>query len=270
MPELPEVETIATGLAPRLAGRQVRRVTVHEPRLRVPLAATFPDGLEGRRLCDLRRFGKSLVATLDDDRRWVVHLGMTGRFTLRAAAVPRRLHDHVVVLLDGDEALVFNDVRRFGRMAVVAAAGLADEVGRGIDPLASAFTAAFLFTISRDRRVAVKSLLMDQRLIAGLGNIYANETLFHAGVRPRRRAGRLTRAECERIVVAARAVLAHAIVCGGSSISDYRDGFERFGTYQQHHHVYGRAGEPCRRCRAPIRGCVIVGRSSFYCSRCQR
>jgi len=269
MPELPEIETIAVGLAPRLAGRQVRRVLVHEPRLRVPLAAGFAGGLEGRCLGDVRRVGKSLVAALDDGRRWVVHLGMTGRFTLRAAAMPRRPHDHVVVLLDGDEALVFNDVRRFGRMAVVESAALADEVGHGVDPLAPAFTAAFLFATSRARRLTVKSLLMDQRLIAGLGNIYANEALFHAGVRPRRRAGRLSRRDSERIVAATRRVLAAAIACGGSSISDYRDAFERSGTYQEHHHVYDRTGEPCRRCRTPIRGCVIAGRSSFYCPSCQ-
>jgi formamidopyrimidine-DNA glycosylase len=270
MPELPEVETIAVGLAPRLVGRLVRRVFVHERRLRVPLAAGFPRGLEGRRLCGLRRVGKSLVATLDDDRRWIVHLGMTGRFTLRAAAAARRPHDHVVVLLDGDEALVFNDVRRFGRMAVVESARLAAAVGRGVDPLAPEFPAEFLFGTSRARRLTVKSLLMDQRLIVGLGNIYVNEALFHAGVRPRRRAGRLTRRDSERIVAATREVLAHAIACGGSSISDYRDGFDGFGTYQEHHHVYDRTGDPCRCCGVPIRGCVITGRSSFFCPRCQR
>jgi formamidopyrimidine-DNA glycosylase len=270
MPELPEVETIAIGLAPRVAGRRVRRVLVHERRLRVPLAAGFPRTLEGRRLCALGRIGKSLVATLDDDRRWIVHLGMTVRFTLRAAAAARRPHDLVVVLLDGDEALVFNDARRFGRMLVVDSAGLAAEVGHGVDALSSAFSPEFLFATARARRLTVKGLLMDQRLVAGLGNIYANEVLFHAGVRPRRRAGRLTRRDCERVVAATRHVLAHAIACGGSSISDYRDGFEGFGSYQAHHQVYDRSGEPCRRCGTPIRGCVVTGRSTFFCPGCQR
>jgi len=270
MPELPEVETIARGLAPHIVGRRVERVQVRETRLRVPLAADFARRLEGRRIRGASRTGKSLVLDLDDGRRWVVHLGMTGRFTLRPEQAGSRTHDHVRVTLDGGSALVFNDVRRFGRMVIVEASALAAEVGSGVDALGAEFTPAFLFQTSRRRTLAIKSLLMDQRLIAGLGNIYANEVLFHAGIRPRRRAGRLTRRECQQIVAATRTVLRAAIRDGGSTISDYQDGFERSGTYQRRHRVYGRAGEPCRACDAPIRGCLTIGRSTFYCSRCQR
>lgn len=270
MPELPEVETVARTLSPRIVGRSIVAVRVREHRLRVAVSAALPAALTGRRVLGVERRAKSLIVALERGRVWVIHLGMTGRFTLRAATEPARAHDHVIACLDDGSALVFNDVRRFGRMAVVDVARVADEVGHGIEPLGPAFTPEFLFRVSRRRRLAIKSLLMDQRCIAGLGNIYANEVLFHAGVRPGRGAGRLTRRECAAIVEATRRVLHEAIARGGSTISDFRDGFERFGTYQRLHAVYGRAGEACRRCGVPVRARVLVGRSTFYCSRCQR
>ena len=155
-------------------------------------------------------------------------------------------------------------------MAVIEASGLVAETGAGIDPLEGAFTPDALFALTRGRRTPIKALLMDQRRVAGLGNIYANEILFRAGVRPGRRAARLARDDCRRIVVAARTVLADAIRRGGSSISDYRDGLGREGWFQLDHCVYDRAGRPCPRCRTPIRARVVVGRSTFYCPRCQR
>lgn len=270
MPELPEVETIARSLAPHVVGRRIEHVLVREPRLRQRIARDFATRLQGRRIVALGRSGKTLVAVLDDERRWLVHLGMTGRFTLRGAGDPRRPHDHVVVGLDDGRRLVYNDVRRFGRLLVVSAEAVAAEVGRGLEPLAEATRPDVLARLARGRRLPVKALLMDQRLLVGIGNIYASEILFHAGVRPRRRAGRLTRAEWERVVAAMRRVLDDAIACGGSSISDYRDGFERFGSYQQRHRVYDRRGDPCLACGTPIRSAVVAGRSTFYCPACQR
>lgn len=270
MPELPEVETIARGLGPELDGRTVTGVVVRETRLRSPLAPDFAQRLRGRRLGRMGRTGKYLVTPLDDGRLWLVHLGMTGRLTL---AGPRRLplvHDHVELGLDDRRTLVFNDPRRFGRLDVLAATDLAGIVGPGVDALDAVLTGPWLFERSRGRRTSAKALLMDQRQIAGLGNIYVSEILFRAGVRPRRRAARLSRDECERLVGAMRAVLAQAIARGGSSISDYRDGFDRAGSFQDEHAVYDRAGQPCRRCATPIRGVVITGRSSFYCPACQR
>ena len=270
MPELPEIETIVRGLGPRITGRRVASVDVRERRLRAPVAPTFAAQLRGRRIEAVGRHGKYMLSTLDDGRVWLVHLGMSGQLTIAPGAQPLRPHDHIVVVLDDGGTLTYNDPRRFGCMAVLDVAAVAKTTGPGIDGLSPALTGEALFRLSRQRRTAAKTLLMDQRHIAGLGNIYVNEILFHAGVRPRRRAAGLTRAECDRIITAARAVLADAIGQGGSSISDYRDGFGQFGCFQSRHQVYDRAGEACRRCGTPIRGCVVVARSTFYCPTCQR
>lgn len=269
MPELPEVETVVRSLA-GLVGRRVVGVTVRERRLRGGVAPDFVTRLTGRRIERLGRSGKYILAWLDDGAVWVVHLGMTGRLTLAAADRADAVHDHLVVALDDGRVVTFNDARRFGRTAVVPPERLGDEVGGGIDALADRFTAEALFRLTRRRRTSIKALLMDQRRVAGLGNIYVNELLFRAGVRPRRRAGNLTRAECAKIVGATRMVLEEAIRGGGSSISDYRDGLGRVGEFQRRHLVYDRAGRPCRRCRTPIRRRVHGGRSTFYCPRCQK
>lgn len=270
MPELPEVETVVRSLAGTLVGRRVVGVTLRERRLRGGVARDFPGRLEGRRIARLERCGKYMLAWLDDGAVWLVHLGMTGQLTLAPPSRPDRVHDHLVVALDDGRLLTFNDARRFGRIAVVAANTLRDEVGDGIDPLADGFTADALFVLTRHRRTTIKALLMDQRRVAGLGNIYVNEILFHAAIRPGRRASRLVRADCERLVASTRRVLEEAIERGGSSISNYRDGFGRTGEFQLRHHVYDRTDEPCRRCGASIRKRVHAGRSSFYCPRCQR
>ena len=270
MPELPEVETIARGLAPEIEGRTVTGVLVRESRLRAPLARDFAERLTGRTMGRMGRTGKYLVTPLDDDRVWLVHLGMTGRLTLGGAHRLPLLHDHVEIRLDDQRTLVYHDPRRFGRLDVLTASALGDVVGSGVDALDPSLTGAWLFDRSRGRRTTIKALLMDQREIAGLGNIYVNELLFRAGLRPRRRVARVSRAECDRVIVAMRAVLDEAIARGGSSISDYRDGFDRAGSFQDEHAVYDRAGAACRRCAATIRGIVVVGRSSFYCPTCQR
>ena len=270
MPELPEVETIRRGLAPALVGRRVVQVEVRDARLRTLVSADFGARLTGRRVEALDRHGKFLLARLDDDVVWLLHLGMSGQLTLSGAAPVSRLHDHIVVRFEGERVLTYNDPRRFGRVALIHAAQIEAEAGGGIDALAPDLDVEAVFGMTRRRRTSLKAWLMDQRFIAGLGNIYVSELLFHAGVRPRRAAGRTTRAECERIVTAMRAVLGEAILCGGSSIADYRDGFGEFGCFQSRHQVYDRAGEPCRKCGEGIRGVVVGGRSTFFCPRCQR
>jgi len=270
VPELPEIETVLRTLAPAIVGRRVVAVEVRERRLRGGVARNFAARLTGRRIGEAVRRGKYFLAPLDDGRLWLVHLGMTGQLTLAPRDRPDRRHDHVVVELDDGRVLTYNDPRRFGRMAVIEPSGLVAETGEGIDPLDDTFSPDALFALTRARRTSIKALLMDQRRVAGLGNIYTNEILFRAGVRPGRRAARLARDDCRRIVTASRAVLTEAIRRGGSSISDYRDGLGREGWFQLDHCVYDRAGRPCPTCRTPIRSRVVVGRSTFYCPRCQR
>jgi formamidopyrimidine-DNA glycosylase len=270
MPELPEVETVRRGLADAVTGRRITAVTVHERRLRKPLARDFAATLTGRRIEGVRRRAKYLLLDLDDAASWLVHLGMTGTMVVLPGEEPLRTHTHVVAELDDGRTLRFHDPRRFGLMRVGAPDGLAELATLGPEPLDPAFSAGFLHEIARRQRRAVKSLLMDQQVVAGLGNIYVNEILFGAGIRPSRRTGRITRAEAERIVAETGRVLAAAIELRGSSISDYRDERGEPGAFQHTFRVYERDGEPCRRCDGVIRRRVIVGRSSFYCSRCQR
>jgi formamidopyrimidine-DNA glycosylase len=270
MPELPEVETLRRGLAAAVVGRRITGVTVRDRRLRRPLAASFARSLAGRRLEAVRRRAKYLLFDLDDGTIWLVHLGMTGTLVVAPADAPHRTHTHVIVALDDGRTLRFHDPRRFGLMRVGVAGRLLELATLGVEPLDEAFSSAFLHATARRQRRAVKSLLMDQRVVAGLGNIYVNEILFVAGVRPSRRTSRLSRADAERIVGATGRVLAEAIAARGSSISDYRDERGEPGAFQDRFYVYERAGEPCHRCGGGIRRRVIVGRSSYYCPGCQR
>lgn len=268
MPELPEVETVCRTIAPHVVGRRIVRVEVRERRLRRPIAPDFARRLAGRTVCAVARRAKYLLLDVGDGLRWVVHLGMSGRLCV-GEPPPGEPHVHVVAELEGGTRLYFRDPRRFGLMLLAAGD---DDLGLiGVEPLDEEFSADYLWRTSRRHgRLSVKSLLMDQRLVAGLGNIYANEALFIAGVRPARRCARLTRAEVARLVVAVRAVLERAIASRGSSLLDYRDADGNPGEFQRSLFVYRRAGEPCRRCGEPVRRSVTGGRGSFYCARCQR
>lgn len=270
MPELPEVETIARSLSPGLCGRRFVAVDVYERRLRHPVAPGLTAALAGRRVVAVGRRGKYVLCELDDGRIWAIHLGMSGRLTLMARSEPRRRHDHLIAYLDDGRALYYHDPRRFGSLVVMAPGELASLGGGGVDALDPAFTPGFLRSISRGRRRTVKALLMDQAKISGIGNIYANEILFRAGIDPRSRAGGLTQRECRAIVSATRSVLRAAIAQRGTSIADYRDGRGRAGRFQRRLRVYGRAGAPCPRCNARIRKIIVAGRGTFHCPRCQR
>lgn len=270
MPELPEVETLRRGLATALVGRRVAAVRVYERRLRRRVAPSFEAALLGRRISAVRRRAKYLLLELDDGTVWLVHFGMSGTLVVLPRATPRRVHTHVVIALDDGRVLHFHDPRRFGLMRVGTTADLCELQVLGVEPLDAEFSADFLHATARRQRRAVKSLLMDQRVVVGIGNIYASEILFAAGVRPSRRTTRLSRADAARIVDATTGVLAEALAARGSSISDYRDERGEPGAFQKSFRVYERAGEPCRRCGAAIRRAVIVGRSSYYCPRCQR
>lgn len=270
MPELPEVETTCRGIRPALVGRRIEAFDLREPRLRWPIAPGLAREITGQRVVDVRRRAKYLLIDLERGSL-IAHLGMSGSLRVMPAGAPRLLHDHYDLVLDSGRCLRFNDPRRFGSLHWVtgdpeAHALLADL---GPEPLDASFDAGHLSRLARGRKVAVKLFLMDQRVVVGVGNIYASEALFRAGVRPRRAAGRLRRAEWARIVEATRAVLSDAIRQGGTTLRDYVNADGTPGYFRQELYVYERTGEPCRRCATPIRHLVQGQRSTYYCPTCQ-
>lgn len=282
MPELPEVESLRRILARSVVGRTIVRARVAEKRLRRKVAADFAASVAARRIVRLSRRAKYLIIELDNTHRggpaaMIVHLGMSGSLTHRNdgfddAEFDRR-HDHVEFELDDRSRLVYNDPRRFGliRLVPIGALAAAPELkGLGPEPLSAAFNADYLAQIARGRRAAIKNLIMDQRVVAGIGNIYASEILFRAGVRPTRRAARVSRSEVERIVTATALILRAAIESRGTTFRSYRDSRGRPGRFAARLMVYGRAGEPCRICGSAIRAVAVGQRASFYCPHCQR
>jgi len=277
MPELPEVESLRRILHRSAVGRTIAKVRINEPRLRRRINRDFAAALRGRRIEDIARRAKYLIVSLSGDLTMLTHLGMSGSWTHRGDGFdagsfdPR--HDHVVLALDDGTSLVYNDPRRFGliKVAPTEKLGTVQELkGLGPEPLSREFNAGYFESKARGKKVAIKNLLMDQRIVAGVGNIYASEVLFRAGVRPTRRAGRVTRAEIERIVKATPAILRAAIGSRGTTFRSYRDSRGQPGRFAQRLKVYGREGMPCFRCASPIRNVVVGQRASFYCPKCQR
>ena len=268
MPELPEVETVRRSLL-SIVGLRVEAVEVCESRLRQPVAADLPRRLVHREVTGISRRGKYLLFHLDDGNALLAHLGMSGALLHLAADAAARQHDHVRIRLDDGSCLTLNDPRRFGLLKVGVPSSFGELGALGPDPLGPAFTFAALKAAAGGRRTPIKNLLMDQRAIGGIGNIYANEILYAAGIRPGRQARGLSGAELRRLYAAVRDVLDRALAAGGSSISDYRDGNGRPGYFQLRLCVYDRAGQSCGGCDAVVRRRVHAGRSSFYCPRCQ-
>jgi formamidopyrimidine-DNA glycosylase len=308
MPELPEVETIARGLARRVAGDVIESIWLgRKPEPLKSSAREIAATLEHSRIATVRRVGKHIVFDLDRVERppspsnsrypklqqqgstatppqpstapqasadggvrptqaqWIVHLGMTGRLQVCEPHSEVLKHTHAILTMASGKELRFVDPRRFGRLSVSRAGGF--EAG-GIEPLEvdlDRFRALF-----RNRKTPIKSVLLNQKLLRGVGNIYADESLFRAGLRPRRRASTITRDQLARLLASVKEVLQEAIALGGSSISDYVDADGEEGFFQLRHRVYGREGEPCLACKTPIKRIVIAGRSSHYCPRCQK
>lgn len=274
MPELPEVETVRRSLLPRLRGRRVVGVDVREKRLRAPVD---PRRLRrvavGRRVEDITRRAKYLILRLEGERRLLVHLGMTGRLLVLPSSVPPGTHEHVCFRLDGNLDLRYRDHRRFGLVDALPSRNWWGDrrlAGLGREPLAPECDGAYLHAISRGVRKPVKNFLMDARVVVGVGNIYASESLFLAGVHPRRAAGRIGRASWERLASCLKRVLEEAILRGGTTLLDFQDAGGESGWFQLDLAVYDRAGEYCRRCGAIVRRIVLAGRSTFYCGGCQR
>jgi formamidopyrimidine-DNA glycosylase len=264
-------------LARSLAGRTLLHATVREARLRRSVAAELASAVAGRRVERVARRAKYLLIEVAGDQVILVHLGMSGSLTHRRHGFdpgplnPR--HDHIEFALDDGSALVYNDPRRFGLVKVVARAALsnvAELKSLGPEPLSGEFSASYLWRVTRGRTAAIKNLLMDQRIAAGIGNIYASEILFRAGVRPLRRGGRITRDEAGRIVKATQEVLREAICSRGTTFRSYRDSRGRPGKFARLLRVYDRKGKPCLKCSSPIRAIVLGQRSTFYCPRCQK
>ena len=291
MPELPEVETVRMGLAPVLENRRLTRVETRRGDLRVPFPPHFVRRLTGREVKRLSRRAKYLLADLDSGETLIIHLGMSGRFSVHGRNgelklgdyvyepltpdVRRGLHDHVVIQTDAPAEIVFTDHRRFGLMLLVDTASLATHPlldGLGPEPLSSAFTARFLENALHQRRTPIKAALLDQRTVAGLGNIYVCEALFHAGVSPKRLAGTIRGNSAAALVRAIRSVLRSAIRAGGSSLRDYAQTDGALGEFQKRFAVYDREGQPCRRegCTGTVKRIVQSGRSTYFCSKCQR
>jgi len=289
MPELPEVETIARGLASRVTGDVIESVWLgSKPEPLKSKASEIVATLESKRIAGVRRVGKHIVFDLENGGRasspvrrkarqkpsstvtprstsaqWIVHLGMTGRMLVCNPDQAIEKHTHAVAKLASGRELRFVDPRRFGRLSVARGFEAA-----GSEPLEVDLNSFVL--LFRGRKTPIKSALLNQKLLSGVGNIYADESLFRAGIRPRRRAASLTRQELSQLFGTVQQVLKEAIALGGSSVSDYVDAAGEEGLFQLQHRVYGREGEPCLVCKTPIKRLVIAGRSSHYCPKCQK
>lgn len=279
MPELPEVETVRRGLMPRLVGRRIVRLQQRRADLRVPLPAKFATRVEGRAVTGIDRRAKYLLVRLDDGQTLIVHLGMSGRMTLHdaetAASHPLDRHDHVVFDMDDGWQVRFNDARRFGLMVLVANEAVATHKyfkSLGPEPLDDAFTGDVLAARLAGRRTPIKAALLDQKTLVGVGNIYACEALFLAGISPRRSAHTIKGERAVRLVDAIKLVLNRSIADGGSTLRDHVQPGGELGYFQTRFNVYDRAGIACptRDCGQTVRRLVQAGRSTFYCARCQR
>lgn len=270
MPELPEVETTRLGLLPRLRGRTLDRVEVRNPHLRWPVPADLGARLTGRRLLGIERRGKYLLFDFGSAIQ-LVHLGMSGSLRLVDPGEPAAIHDHVDWGFSGDILMRLRDPRRFGAVLWTGDAAAHPLLAHlGPEPLTPAFDAAYLHLQCQRRQAAIKSVIMDARVVVGVGNIYAAESLFHAGIRPGTAARRLSRPACARLVASIRQVLGAAIAAGGSSLRDYVHSSGEPGYFQLQTRVYDREGLPCKACATPIRRRVQGQRATFYCPTCQR
>jgi len=273
MPELPEVETVCRSLRPHVLGRKIKAIEVLEPRLRLPVDRKSLRALIGQRVEAVERRAKYILIRMSAESVWLFHLGMSGKLIYVEGETARQKHDHIVVRWAGGGELRYHDPRRFG-LSLVARREALEELpqlcGLGIDPFDDRLSGDFLLQFTRASKRRIRDLLLDQQIIAGLGNIYANEILSLTGIKPTTRAHRLSRRQAEALAGAIPRLLGDAIRWCGTSFSDYRDADNKSGEFQKHLRVYDRAGEPCRGCRSVIRRIAIGNRSAFYCPTCQK
>ncbi|MBT8407243.1 MAG: bifunctional DNA-formamidopyrimidine glycosylase/DNA-(apurinic or apyrimidinic site) lyase [Deltaproteobacteria bacterium] len=274
MPELPEVEVIRRGLIPHLVGCTINRVVISNRKLRLPVPrAQLKNLVQGSRVESMDRRAKYLLVNMSSGALMVLHLGMTGRLALFANGAPRTPHDHLRFVLDSGLELRFNDVRRFGSIQVVAPEDAEKGQifsGLGMEPLGPDFSSNYLIKKAKGKLRPIKNFLMDSKVVVGIGNIYANEILFAAGIRPTRGVGSVGKRAWDRVVKACRQVLERAIACGGTTISDYVNSSGQAGYFQCELKVYGHAGEKCQSCGSIIDRRVLAGRATFFCPTCQK
>ncbi|WP_068108388.1 bifunctional DNA-formamidopyrimidine glycosylase/DNA-(apurinic or apyrimidinic site) lyase [Tropicimonas marinistellae] len=283
MPELPEVETVRRGLEPVMSGATIKRADVRRPDLRWPLPERMAERLTGRQVRRLRRRSKYVLVDLSGNESLLIHLGMSGRMVISGDVpgsfhhhvLPAERHDHVIFDMDNGARIKFNDARRFGAMDLLDTVGAESHpllASLGPEPLGNEFHEAYLIEALRKRRMPIKSALLDQKLVAGLGNIYVCEVLHRAGISPIRRADRISEPRIASLVPVIREVLTEAIAAGGSSLRDHRQANGDLGYFQHDFRVYGRESAPCRLngCAGTVRRVVQSGRSTFYCPQCQR
>ncbi|MDA8637810.1 bifunctional DNA-formamidopyrimidine glycosylase/DNA-(apurinic or apyrimidinic site) lyase [Rhodospirillales bacterium] len=276
MPELPEVETVRQGLIPVLEGRTIARATAYRPDLRFPLPKNLSEAVSGSTVIGIERRAKYLLMRLSGDMILLSHLGMSGRYRVYTDPAPAlEAHDHVEFVTDQGVTIRYNDPRRFGFIDLFSVADALTHkllAGLGPEPLSNAFDGPELGKRLGDRRTSIKAALLDQRVVAGVGNIYACEALYRAGISPKRMAKTVKGGRADKLALSVRNVLNEAIAAGGSSLRDHRQTSGELGYFQHNFAVYGRAGEPCRGCDGAnvVKQIVQTGRSTFYCSTCQR
>ncbi len=283
MPELPEVETVMRGLSPVMIGQKIARADINRGDLRWPLPVNMAEGLTGARILQLRRRSKYILADLSTAQTLIIHLGMSGRFVISGVQIggfhhehkAPKAHDHIVLHMANGARVTFNDPRRFGHMDLTPTDQLDRHpllVSLGPEPLGNAFDGPYLIARLKNRRSPIKSALLDQRIVAGLGNIYVCEVLHRAAISPIRQSGNISARRVEKIVPIVRDVLHEAIEAGGSSLRDFRQTDGALGYFQHRFRVYAQEGQPCPRtdCSGTVKRIVQSGRSSFYCAKCQR
>jgi formamidopyrimidine-DNA glycosylase len=275
MPELPEVETVRRGLAVKMSGRRILQAELRRPDLRRPFPPALAERLGGARIGALGRRGKYILIELDSDGLLLLHLGMSGRVTASSAALADVPHDHVVLRLDDGTVIRFNDPRRFGLLDYLKRGEEAQHpllAALGPEPLEADFNGPYLAAALAGKMTPIKSAMLDQRIIAGLGNIYVCEALFRSGISPRRLAASIGRGRADRLVAGIKSVLTEAIEAGGSSLRDYVQADGELGYFQHHFAVYDREGDPCPGCDCGggVRRIVQAGRSTFFCGKRQR
>ncbi|TCV84729.1 bifunctional DNA-formamidopyrimidine glycosylase/DNA-(apurinic or apyrimidinic site) lyase [Sulfurirhabdus autotrophica] len=270
MPELPEVETTRRGLKPHLENRRITQVIIRNGKLRWEIPADLVHHLPGQRILDISRRGKYLL--IHCEKGWlIVHLGMSGSLRVLPQSAPPEKHDHFDLLLDNGAAMRLRDPRRFGAVLWIKDNPLQHPLiaHLGVEPLTDAFDAEYLYQQTRNRSASIKQVIMDSHLVVGVGNIYANEALFHAGINPKTAANRISRARLKKLVAAIKQTLQLAITAGGSSLRDFVGAEGKPGYFQQQYFTYGRTGEPCHQCGGAIRQFRQGQRSTFYCPKCQ-